>query len=99
MIPIDAVLIRDSEPFSTTVKEEVIMLSVRAGTYYGLNPVGSEIWSLLSQPRRLSEICARLSQIYDADPDTIIRETSDFVEALLARGLVRVVKSESKDET
>jgi hypothetical protein len=98
MIPTDAVLIRDSEPFSATVKEEVIMLSLRGGAYFGLNPVGSEIWNMLAQPRRLGDLCATLSQIYDADADTIIRETSDFVEALLARGLVRVVNPEAKNE-
>jgi Coenzyme PQQ synthesis protein D (PqqD) len=98
MLPMDAVLIRDSEPVSATVKEEIVMLSLRAGSYFGLNPAGSEIWSLLSQPRRLGDICATLSRIYDADADTILRDTSDFVEALLARGLVRVVDPETTNE-
>jgi Coenzyme PQQ synthesis protein D (PqqD) len=98
MIPMDAVLVRDSEPMAATVREEVVMLSLRAGAYFGLNPVGSEIWNLLSQPRRLGELCQALSRIYDVDRDTIWRDTSGFLEALLARGLVRIVDPNSQDE-
>lgn len=98
MISMNAVLIRDTDAVAATVKDEVIMLSARAEAYFGLNPVGSEIWSLLAEPRSLGDICATLSQIYDADADTIFRDTSDFVEALLARGLVRVVNSEPQNE-
>ena len=96
MIPIDAVFIRDSEPVATVVKEEVVMLSLRAGAYFGLNPVGSEIWNLLSKPRRFGEICGILSEIYDVDADTALRETGGFLEALLARGLVRRVDPDTE---
>ena len=96
MIPIDAVFIRDSEPVATVVKEEVVMLSLRAGAYFGLNPVGSEIWNLLSQPRRFGELCTMLSRIYDVDTDTVLRETGGFLEALLARGLVRRVDPDTE---
>jgi hypothetical protein len=96
MIPVDAVFVRDSEPVAATVKEEVVMLSLRAGAYFGLNPVGSEIWNLLSQPRRFGELCTMLSRIYDVDTDTVLRETGGFLEALLARGLVRMVDPDSE---
>jgi hypothetical protein len=98
MIPIDAVLVRDSEPVAATVNEEVFMLSIRAGAYFGLNPVGSEIWNLLAEPRRVGDLCESLSQIFDVDTDTIFRDANPFLEALLARGLVRLVDPESANE-
>ncbi len=98
MIPIDAVLVRDAEPVAATVDEEIFMLSQRAGAYFGLNPVGSEIWNLLSQPRRLGDLCATLSHIYDVDADTVLRDTSGFLEAMLARGLLRLVDPVSENE-
>ncbi|HEY7245503.1 MAG TPA: PqqD family protein [Xanthobacteraceae bacterium] len=82
---------RDSEPVAASVNDEVFMLSLRAGAYFGLDPVGSEIWNLLSEPRRLGDLCATLSRIYDVDADTVFRDTSGFLETLLARGLLRVV--------
>lgn len=98
MIPIDAVLVRDSEPVAATVNEEVFMLSIRAGAYFGLNPVGSEIWSLLAEPRRVGDLCESLSRIFDVDADTIFRDANPFLEALLARGLVRLIDPESANE-
>jgi hypothetical protein len=99
VIPIDAVLVRDSEPVAATVDEEIFMLSLRAGAYFGLNPIGSEIWTLLAKPRRLGDLCAMLSQMYEIDTETILRDTSGFLEALLARGLVRLVDPQSQNET
>ena len=49
----DTILARDCEPISTTVEQTVILLSVRAGSYFKLNRAGMEIWNLLQQPRRV----------------------------------------------
>ena len=41
----DTILVRDNEPMPTTVDEEVVVLSVRAGAYFGFNRIGTEIWN------------------------------------------------------
>jgi hypothetical protein len=87
----DAVVVQDSEPVVATVDDEVVMLSARAGAYFGLNGVGTEIWNMLREPRRLSDLCRELSQRYEADIDTLTRDVTLFLQALIERGLVRVV--------
>jgi hypothetical protein len=91
MIAIDSVVVQDSEPIATTVDDEVVMLSVRAGAYFGLDGVGSEIWNLIHEPRRVGDICNSLSKTYNADENTVARDVVAFLESLLERGLVRVV--------
>lgn len=91
MFASDAVVVQDSEPIAATVDDEVVMLSVRAGAYFGLNGVGTEVWNMLREPRRVGDLCHELSQRYEADVDTLTRDVTLFLQALIERGLVRVV--------
>jgi hypothetical protein len=91
-IGLDSVIVRDSEPIATTLDDQVVMLSVRANAYVGLNDVGTEIWHMIEQPRRVADICRRLAETYDESGDTVAREVLEFLEGLLERGLVKIVE-------
>jgi hypothetical protein len=95
MIRSDTVVVQDEEPIATTVDDEVVMLSVRCGAYFGLNGVGSDIWAMLREPRRLADVLASLAERYDVDAPTLEREVTGFIAALHARGLVRIVAGEA----
>ena len=45
----------------------VVVLSIRAGSYFDFNRVGSEIWAMLAEPRRVAGILDALAQNYDVD--------------------------------
>jgi hypothetical protein len=92
MISADTVVVRDSEPIDTTVDDEVVMLSVRAGAYFGLNGVGSEIWTMLGEPRRVGDLCAALASTYEVDEQTLVADVTRFLQVLIDRGLVRIVE-------
>jgi hypothetical protein len=86
----DTVLVQDSEPVPQTVDEEVVVLSLRAGSYFGFGRVGSEIWQMLAQPRRVGAVCDELMQRYEVDADTLRRDVTGFLQTLIERRLVRV---------
>jgi hypothetical protein len=90
-VTVDTVLVQDSEPIPATVDEEVVLLSVRAGNYFGFNRIGTEIWNMLAEPRRVGEILDSLSQAHDVDTDTMTRDVTQFLQTLIDRGLVKVV--------
>jgi len=92
-VTVDTVLVRDSEPMPTTVDDEVVVLSVRAGAYFGFNRIGSEIWNMLSEPRRVGQILDTLAQSHEVDLDTMTRDVTQFLQTLIERRLVRVVDS------
>jgi len=71
----------------TEVGGEAIMMHLDEGRYFTLNRVGTEIWSRLRQGRSVGEICAELSERYDAPPQQIEAETLALVEQIVARGL------------
>jgi len=72
-----------------------VLLSTTDEVYFGVNPVGAKIWSLLPPATHtFGELCAMLEQQYpDAGADVIRADAQEFLEALMASGLVS--KSES----
>jgi hypothetical protein len=87
----DTILVQDGEPIPATVEEETVVLSMRAGAYFGFNRVGTEIWAMLAQPRRVGEIFDSLALSHDVDAGTMTRDVTAFLDALIKRRLLRVV--------
>lgn len=90
-----SILKRDQEPVAASVDDEIVMLSARAEAYFGLDRIGSKIWVMLEQPRRVSEICAALAPDYDVAPATCEQDVLKFLNDLLRHGLVKLVTQES----
>jgi hypothetical protein len=60
------------------------------GQYYGLDEVGTRIWSLLKEPRTLSQIRDILMDEFDVDPEVCSLELKAIVDELADSGLVGV---------
>lgn len=76
---------------STGVEEDVVILSLEDSVYYGLNEVGARIWSLMSEPRFVSEIVDTVLVEYEVDREDCEADVLAIIRDLLARGLVEVV--------
>lgn len=92
-VTVDTIVVQDGEPIPATIEEETVVLSMRASAYFGFNRVGTEIWTMLTQPRCVGEIFDLLSQSHDVDADTMTRDVTAFLDALIKRRLLRVVDS------
>ena len=81
-------------PSPTAIFKELdeggVLLSTTDEVYFGVNPVGAKIWSLLPPvTQTFGELCAMLEQQYpDAGADVIRADAQEFLEALMASGLV-----------
>jgi len=67
-----------------------VLLSTADEVYFGVNPVGAQIWALLPPlSSTFGELCAALEQRYpDAGSERIRIDAQEFLEALIASGLV-----------
>ena len=90
-VGMDHVVVQDNEPIASRIDGEVVLMSMRAGTLFGLGAIGSEIWNLIQTPCRVGDICAALARDFDVDAATCERQVLEFLESLVARDLVRVV--------
>jgi len=64
------------------------------GSYFDFNQVATEIWSMLAEPCRVSEIFHRLSQQHDVSAGTLTRDVTPFLQTLVAERLIRILAPE-----
>lgn len=69
---------------------EAAILNVASGVYYGLNPVGARVWSLIQQPRSVDEVRQSLTSEYDVEEQVCESDLLALLEELLAAGLIEV---------
>ena len=93
-VEIDSVLVRDKELAAADVDGRVVVLSLAAGAYFDFNPVGTEIWGMLAQPCSVSIIFDTLSKRHEVDAETLVRDVTPFLQALVDERLVRTVGPE-----
>lgn len=90
-VTIDCVLVQDKEPAAADLDGSVVVLSVRAGSYFGFNTVATEIWNMLAEPCRVGQIFDALTQRHDVDTETLARDVTPFLQTLVENRLVRVI--------
>ena len=73
------------------LKEEAVLLDLKEGFYFGLNDVGSRIWTLLGEENSLAEICDQLLAEYDVSREELERHVQALVKELLGKGLIEPV--------
>jgi coenzyme PQQ synthesis protein D (PqqD) len=69
---------------------EAVLLETGSGRYYGLNEVGTRMWSLIHSHGEIGAVCRALLAEYDVPEDRLREDLGRFVETLAARGLVRM---------
>lgn len=90
----DKHLVRDAKIIHAPVgSEAIVMLSVDAGRYYSVNPVGRRLWELLEQPRTKTELRDAICIEFDVDEPTCEADIEIFVGQMMENGLVHEVDS------
>ena len=62
--------------------EEVVLLEVESGEYYGLNEVGARMWSLLQQGQSFSQVLSTLHEEYEASEQLLSADLKQFLNQL-----------------
>jgi hypothetical protein len=69
---------------------EIVALHVDNGTCYGFNGTATRIWSLIEEPKRLSELRDILVGEYDVPPEICESQLVELLKELEADGLVEL---------
>ncbi|NKB87612.1 MAG: PqqD family peptide modification chaperone [Acidobacteria bacterium] len=81
---------RYNEIMTAEMGEELVMLHIDQGSYFGLDEIGREIWALLESPISFSGLCGKLSEQFDADAETLQTDVTAFLTRLARNDLVTV---------
>jgi len=79
---------RHPDLLETTLDNEVVLMSIERGSYFGLENTGKRIWQLLETPQTLAQLQEALSNEYEAPPEVIARDVAGFLQKMLDNGVV-----------
>jgi hypothetical protein len=86
----DTYLVATPGHLSCELDADTVILHLDSGLYYGLNEVGTTIWRLLQQPRRIHDLCDAIVAEYDVNRDTCERDLEAVLQRMREAGLVEV---------
>ena len=75
---------------------ELAILDSKSGVYYGLDPVGARVWSLILEWKTGAEIRATLLEEYDVEPAQLDGDILHLFNDLMAKGLIEVAPPGSR---
>jgi hypothetical protein len=84
------VVVAAKNQVSCDLAGEAAILNIESGVYYGLDPVGARIWTLMQEPREVVEIQNAITNEYDVEPEQCARDLVGLLEKLLAEGLIEL---------
>jgi hypothetical protein len=73
--------------------EEVVLLRVDTGVYYGLAGLGHVIWEYLRDGKDEASIVEAVLEEYEAAPDEVTRDVRELLDALFTAGLISAVQA------
>jgi hypothetical protein len=71
-----------------TVGDEIVLLDLDRGVYYGLDQVGARVWELVEADHTLPDIIDILLEEYEVTRAELERDVTTLLEQLTARGLI-----------
>jgi hypothetical protein len=69
---------------------EAVILSLKTGTYYGLDQVGARIWVLLREPKTIADLIRILVSEFDVDSARCEQDLRLLLGKLSEAGLVEI---------
>jgi hypothetical protein len=75
---------------------ELAILDSKTGIYYGLDPVGARIWSLILEFKTVGEIRTVLLEEYEVDPGQLEGDICHLLADLHTKGLLQIAPPGTK---
>lgn len=92
---LNSVVQRDPNVIDAEAGEDVVMVSIDRGEYYGVSQVAREIWRAIDNPKKVSDLIDGLVEDFNVERSLCETETLSFLEELLAERLLRVTSEPS----
>ncbi len=89
-LELTSVLQRNNELMTAEMGDELVMLHLDQGSYFGLDDIGKEIWLQLKEPGSFADLCAQLQAEFDIDPATCEADVRKFLTRLARNNLVTI---------
>ena len=79
-----------TDVMARAVGEDLVILNLKSGTYFGLDPIGAKIWQLLVGQKTFQEVRDALLLEYEVSSEILERDILKLVTELCKQQLVEV---------
>ena len=87
---LDCIVQRDPDVIAAEADQDLVMVSIANGFYYGVSDVAREIWEAIERPKKISDLIDDLAATYNVDRSSCEEQTLSFLEDLLTERLLQV---------
>ena len=88
----DSIAIPDDVLFRQ-LDDEAVLLNLKTGIYFGLNPVATRMWQLIAEHASLDRVLETMVHEYDIDRGVLEGDLLELGRQLCASGLGQVVST------
>ena len=78
------------EVLISNLQEESVILNLNSERYFGLDDVGTRMFSVLAESNTIEAAYERLLTEYDVDPQLLRNDLTSLIQNLLRQGLVAI---------
>jgi hypothetical protein len=89
-LSLDCIVQRDPDVIAAEAGQDLVMVSIANGFYYGVADVAREIWAAIEHPRKISDLINDLARTYNVDRSVCEEQTLSFLENLRSERLLQV---------
>lgn len=84
--------IQSKQVVQSKIDDEVVMMDIESGFYFGLNSVASIIWELLKDGKTVDELADYLITEYDVSREKCLEETDILIKKMLDLKVIRCLE-------
>ena len=93
---LDCIVQRDPNIISAEADEDLVIVNIESGSYYGVSDVARAICEAIERPKKISDLIDDLTRIYNIDRASCEDQTLTFLESLLNEHLLQVREGPSE---
>ena len=84
------ILVAARDVMTADFSQEIVLLNLMDGVYYGVDGVAARVWALLQSPIAVGTILETVADEFEVERSRCEREVRAFVQELVDRGLADV---------
>ena len=84
------VRVADGQASTELAADEIVILNLKSGIYYALDPVGARVWGLIREAKSVADVRDTVVAEFDVEPARCEKDLLILFERLEDAGLIEV---------
>jgi hypothetical protein len=89
-LSLQSVVVATPEQVSCALGDESAILNMKNSVYYGMNSVGTRVWTLIGEPKSIVQLRDALIDEYEVEPHRCEEDLLKLLEQMRTEGLIEV---------